>query len=86
MKFIKSALIPMIAIASIASTQVHAADDADKAEKADRKICKKYRPTGTRIAKKTCMSQRGWDELKRKAQEAARTSQRLSGQQNREGG
>lgn len=87
MKLIKSSLIPMLAIAALATSPVQAADEkAEAAEKANKKICKKYRPTGTRIAKKTCMTQRNWDELKRRAQEAARTSQRLSGQQNREGG
>ncbi len=86
MKLIKSSLIPMLAIAALATSPVQAADEkAEAAEKAEKKICKKYRPTGTRIAKKTCMTQRNWDELKRRAQEAARTSQRLSGQQNRDG-
>ena len=87
MKSIKLSLIPMLAIAALATSPVHAADEsAEAAKKSSKKICKKYRPTGTRIAKKTCMTQRGWDELKRRAQEAARTSQRLSGQQNREAG
>jgi len=85
-KLLKTSLIPMIAIAALATSPVHAADDEAKAEKANKKICKKYRPTGTRIAKKTCMSQKAWDELKRRAQEAARTSQRLSGHQGRESG
>lgn len=64
----------------VASEKTEAAKDPNK------KICQKYRPTGTRIMKKTCMTQRGWDELKRRAQDAARTSQRLSGHQNRDGG
>ncbi|GAA6153932.1 hypothetical protein [Pseudoteredinibacter isoporae] len=41
-------------------------------------VCQKYRPTGTRITKKTCMSKRGWKEIKRRAQDAARLGQRLS--------
>ena len=87
MKLIKSSLIPMLAIAALATSPVQAADEkAEAAEKAEKKICKKYRPTGTRISKKTCMTQRNWDELKRRAQEAARTSQRLSGHQGRESG
>ncbi|MBB6521344.1 hypothetical protein [Pseudoteredinibacter isoporae] len=88
MKLIKSSLIPMLAVAALATSPAHAADEkkAEAAEKANKKICKKYRPTGTRIAKKTCMTQGAWDELKRRAQEAARNSQRLSGQQSRESG
>ncbi|GAA6153931.1 hypothetical protein [Pseudoteredinibacter isoporae] len=87
MKLIKSSLIPMLAVAALAVSPVQAADEkAEAAEKANKKICKKYRPTGTRIAKKTCMTQAAWDELKRRAQEAARNSQRLSGQQSRESG
>ncbi|MBB6521343.1 hypothetical protein [Pseudoteredinibacter isoporae] len=86
MKSIKLSLIPMLAIAALATSPAYAADEAETAKKSNKKICKKYRPTGTRIAKKTCMTQRGWDELKRRAQDAARTSQRLSGHQNREEG
>jgi len=52
--------------------------------KANKRVCKKYRPTGTRIAKKTCMSQRGWDELRKRAQDALKTSTRLGGMQNKE--
>ncbi len=86
MKLLKTSLIPMLAIAALATSPVQAADEKATAEKANKKICKKYRPTGTRIAKKTCMTQRNWDELKRRAQDAARTSQRLSGHQGRESG
>jgi len=84
MKFLKIAALPLIAVACMAATPVYAADKSEA--KANKKVCKKFRPTGTRIAKKTCMSQRGWDEVKKKAQDAARTSQRLSGHQNRDGG
>jgi len=45
---------------------------------ANKEICKKIRPTGTRSMKKTCMTQRGSDEIKKRGQYAARTSQRLS--------
>lgn len=66
------------------SINTYAADEKHSAKDDNRRICKKYRPTGTRIAKKTCMTKRQWTELKRRAQEAARTSQRLSGMQNKE--
>lgn len=62
----------------------HAADAKDTAKDDNRRVCKKYRPTGTRIAKKTCMTKRQWAELKRRAQEAANTGQRLGGHQNME--
>ncbi|GAA6153933.1 hypothetical protein [Pseudoteredinibacter isoporae] len=64
------------------SMNSHAAEKKDTAKDDDRRVCKKYRPTGTRITKKTCMSKRQWDELKRRAQDAARTGQRLGGHQN----
>lgn len=74
-----------IAILSLGvSLPSHAAEAKDTAKDDKRRICKKYRPTGTRIAKKTCMTKRQWKELKRRAQEAANTSQRLSGHQNKE--
>ncbi|MBB6521342.1 hypothetical protein [Pseudoteredinibacter isoporae] len=89
----KISLMSIIAIAALVAFPVQAEDkkatDTKKTEVAEdpnKKICQKYRPTGTRIMKKTCMTQRGWDELKRRAQDAARTSQRLSGHQNRDGG
>ncbi|MBB6521345.1 hypothetical protein [Pseudoteredinibacter isoporae] len=57
----------------------HAEAPEGKAIDDDKKVvCKKYRPTGTRITKKTCMSKRGWKEIKRRAQDAARLGQRLS--------
>ncbi len=74
-----------IAILSMGvSINSHAADEKDSAKDDNRRVCKKYRPTGTRIAKKTCMTKRQWAELKRRAQDAAQTSQRLSGHQNME--
>ncbi|GAA6153929.1 hypothetical protein [Pseudoteredinibacter isoporae] len=90
----KLSLLSALTIAALTVLPVHAEEKKAEAtpEKTEaskdpnKKICQKYRPTGTRIMKKTCMTQRGWDELKRRAQDAARTSQRLSGHQNREAG
>ncbi|MCV6623925.1 MAG: hypothetical protein OIF51_19485 [Cellvibrionaceae bacterium] len=85
-KTIKTSLLAVITLALFSFSLVSYANSSDEENaKNDKKIvCKKYRPTGTRIAKKTCMSKRGWKELKRRAQEAAKTSQRLSYQFNRE--
>ncbi|MBB6521346.1 hypothetical protein [Pseudoteredinibacter isoporae] len=87
MKTITKYGISCLTIATLslsASINTYAADEKDSAKDDDRRVCKKYRPTGTRIAKKTCMTKRQWAELKRRAQDAARTGQRLGGHQNME--
>jgi hypothetical protein len=43
--------------------------------KNERRVCKSVAPTGTRIAKKTCLTQAQWDEARKIAQEATEKSQ-----------
>lgn len=46
----------------------------------DRMICKRIAPTGSRIAKKTCMKASQWEQAQRDAREATDTIQRNSRQ------
>lgn len=80
--FLSSALVTATLSLTVASSSAYSAEASDA--KANKRVCKKYRPTGTRIAKKTCMSQRQWDELKKRARDALNTSTRLGGMQNKE--
>ena len=40
----------------------------------EKKVCKSFPPTGSRIGKKICLSQASWDEMARKAQSTLDTS------------
>ncbi len=77
---IKLTIITVLSILFLSSSlSGHSESSSEKEVEDDKKIvCQKYRPTGTRITKKTCMSKRGWKEVKRRAQDAARLGQRLS--------
>lgn len=83
MKLKEVTILTIALLACIATTPAHAAENSESAK--SKKVCKKFRPTGTRFSKKVCMTQHRWDELKKNAQDLARNSQRLSLQQSRPG-
>jgi len=41
-------------------------------EKEERKICKRFVPTGSRIARRYCLPKRQWDQMQTDGQRAAR--------------
>ena len=65
--------------ASAATKTAEAAEEAKpskQASKRERRICKTTAPTGTRIAKKTCLTQAQWEEAERRSQDATDTAQK----------
>ena len=71
--------LPLHAQEQAAEQATAAADDAPaKKEKTryERRICKSTAPTGTRIAKKTCLTQAQWEEAERRSQDATDTAQK----------
>jgi hypothetical protein len=65
--------------ADAATKTAQAAEDAKpsrQASKKERRICKSTAPTGTRIAKKTCLTQAQWEEAERRSQDATDTAQK----------
>lgn len=70
-----------------AARTAQAADEAKPAKKKkERRICKAVAPTGTRIAKKTCLTQAQWDEAQRVGQDATNKAQTSALMINKEGG
>lgn len=65
--------------APAAAPEAVAATDAPAAAE-DRMICKHIAPTGSRIAKKTCMKASQWEQAQRDAREATDAIQRNSRQ------
>lgn len=63
-----------------------AAENADsKKNRYERRICKSTAPTGTRIAKKTCLTQAQWEEAQRVGQDATDKAQTSSLMINKQG-
>jgi hypothetical protein len=66
--------------AAEAAQQAAAAADETPAKKEktryERRICKSTAPTGTRIAKRTCLTQAQWEEAQRRSQDATDTVQK----------
>lgn len=48
---------------------------ADKPTKNERRICKVVAPTGTRIAKRTCLTEAQWEHARQIAQEGTEKGQ-----------
>lgn len=70
---------PAAAPATVAAPEAVAATEAPAVAE-DRMICKRIAPTGSRIAKKTCMKASQWEQAQRDAREATDTIQRNSRQ------
>ena len=77
--------------ASAATKTAEAAEAAEEAKpskqasKRERRICKSTAPTGTRIAKKTCLTPAQWEEAERRSQDATDTVQKNQLMINRQG-
>ena len=71
--------LPLHAQEQAAAAAEQAADETPaKKEKTryERRICKSTAPTGTRISKKTCLTQAQWEEAQRRSQDATDTVQK----------
>ena len=71
--------------ASAATKAAEEAKPSKQASKRERRICKSTAPTGTRIAKKTCLTQAQWEEAERRSQDATDTVQKNQLMINRQG-
>lgn len=58
------ALVALLSVTPAAAQTAVSASEAARAAEDDRVVCKSRRDTGTRFARKTCMTQRQWDEMR----------------------
>lgn len=72
------------AATAVAVTELATAPAAT-ARKKDQRICKSVAPTGTRLAKRTCLTAAQWEEAQRIAKEAAEKAQTSALMINKEG-
>jgi hypothetical protein len=72
-----------VSVAAPAAPAAGATLSASK--KKQERICKSIAPTGTRLAKKTCLTVAQWEEAQRIAREAAEKSQTSALMINKEG-
>jgi len=73
-------LVAGIAVEAAESGNPSPTQRQDRAAQDEAKVCKRVIPTGSRIARRYCLTRRQWDEMREDGQKAARDAYALESQ------